>query len=107
MTLSFCLLTKSSITDHLLHDFTEQYTEEQQDTTAITGETSVLDTDMEPSEEVAESKDSVALDSTEEVILEECLPEQETLDVTCGHIEIKDGSEKSTAATTFHGETFC
>ena len=105
------MLTKSFVSEHLLHDITEQYTEEQQDT----GEISGLDTDiLESYEEVAPSKDSVALflaDGTKEVILEECLATEETPDVRstfeeCRDIETKDDSEKSTAATTSYGQTF-
>ena len=113
VTLPFCMLTEFSLSNHLPHDLTEQYTEKQEDTATITGEISGLDTDgLESSEEATRYKDSMILslaDGAKEVIPEECLPEEESLDVTIeeyADIATKDDSEKSTATTTIHGQNF-
>ena len=93
-----------------LHNLTEQYTEEQQDTEAFTDEISGLDTDIVgSSEEPTMSKASVAVslpDVTNEVIIEEPFTKEETFDITIDEekdIQLKDNSEKPTAASAIHG----
>ena len=106
---SFCLLTKLSILDCILHNLAEQSTEEQQDRegfTDVTDEISGVDIDiLESSEEVTLPKASVE-DSTNRVILEESFPKEESLDFTIDEekdVQLKDDSEKPTALSALHG----
>ena len=96
--------------DCLLHNLTEHYIEEQQDTTAFTGEILGLETDiLESSEEATQTKDSAALslaDVTNEVILEEPSTTEETSDITIYEekdVQLKVDSQKSTV-TAIHGQ---
>ena len=69
----------------LRYKFTEQHTEEQQDTVAIADKVlAIVSNILDSAQKVSASKDSVTLsliDQTKEVILEEPLQEQVEVDV--------------------------
>ena len=94
----------------LIPELAEQHAKDQQDTAAITDDTSDFDSKIiDAAEEAAQSKDSVALylvDDTKEVVIEESTPEEEILNVIIeeeGDAEGRDESEKSTTAATILG----
>ena len=88
----------------------EHYTEEQQLTDSVTEELS--ECDMKGSEsaaEATESKESVSLslvDNIQEIIVQDSVPEEVTLDVILESerkIEGKDGLNTSASDITIHG----
>ena len=93
--------------DCLLHNLTEHYIEEQQDTTAFTGEILGLETDiLESSEAATQTKASAALslaDVTNEVILEEPSTKEDITIYEEKDVQLKVDSQKSTV-TAIHGQ---
>ena len=90
----------------------EQHTEVQQDAEFVAGETSVFDsTDLESAFEITpQSKPGVPLslvDCTNEVILQESVPEEINLDTTFEEhrsIELKTDSKEAEPTLNLHGQ---
>ena len=83
---------------HLICKLTELYTKERQDTKAIAGETSDLDTKNLESTEATESKHSVALsqlDTVDVMIIQDSFPEEVDLNVTVEADGVIEGTEES------------
>ena len=94
------------------NSFLEQHTEVQQDAEFVTGETSVFDaTDLESALEITpQSKPSIPfslVDGTKEVILQESVPEEVTLDTIIEEdtsIELKTDSKEAKLTLNIHGQ---
>ena len=94
----------SSHFPRILCKLVEQHTEEQQDTEAVDGETSYLDTNiLEETAEATQSKDSLPLllVNGNEIIVQDSNPDGVNLDATIE--EEEDTSKKSPDTITVYG----
>ena len=91
----------------ILCKLAEQHTKEQQDTEAVAGKTSNLETKV-PESTVQTVKDSLPLSLADvnEMIIQDSFPEEVNLDAIVeegGNIEEEDNSKKSSATIIIYG----
>ena len=101
----FLFIFSASVSTFLLaKKLTEQYTEEQQDTQAIGGETSGLDTKLPKySEESTQYRDSIPLSLIDHVtgmVVRDSLPEEAAPNFAFEAVSVVEGKDDSKKSTT-------